>query len=184
MGGIMKRRRFVQTLAVFPAAPALIAQTPLESSVPDVAAEPVPHFFSGAQLAALRRLSDIIVPAIGDTPGALDARTPEFLDFLIGDSPAPRQQLYRTGLDGLNSASRKKYGQAFAELQPAQADEVIAPLREAWTYDPPSDPVAAFLRAAKADILMATTNSREWIAVVSKRNRGAGGVGSYWLPID
>src|SRR2546430_276803 len=128
MGGIMRRRRFVQTLAAFPAAPALVAQTPLESSVPDVAAEPVPHFFSAPQLTALRRLSDIILPAIGDTPGALDARTPEFLDFLIGDSSAPRQQLYRSGLDALNSISRRKYGTSFAELQSAQAEEVIAPL--------------------------------------------------------
>src|SRR4051794_14325030 len=97
----MKRRRFAQALLALPAAPALLGQDApkIEFGVADSGAEAVPHFFSPAQLGALRRLSDLIVPAMGDTPGALDARAPEFLDFLLGESPADRKQLYRAGLD-------------------------------------------------------------------------------------
>jgi len=195
----MQRRRFVKALTVLPAAPAVLAQqtgsgqakAPIadelprldQFSVPDAAAEPVPHFFSSPQLSALRRLSDVILPKIGETPGAHEARAAEFLDFLISQSPDDRKELYRGGLDALNAASAAKFGKPFADLNAAQADEVLSPLRERWTYAEPATTLAAFLRAAKADVLMATSNSREWIAVVSKRNRGASGTALYWHPI-
>src|SRR5689334_12657774 len=98
----MKRRRFIQALAAAPAAPALLAQQaaqqagpPVESpetdivfAIPDDASEPVLRFFNQRQFATLRRLSDVLMP------GASEAQTPEFMDFLIGDSPAERQQIW------------------------------------------------------------------------------------------
>lgn len=183
----MRRRRFAQTILALPAAPALLAQQEMPKvayGVPDDGATPLPHFFSSSQLAALRRLSDLILPAVAETPGALDAKAPEFLDFLIGESPTDRKNLYRSGLDALNASARQKYNKAFAELDATQADAVLAPLHERWTYAEPADALAAFLRAAKADIMAATVNSHEWISVVSQRNRGAAGTGIYWHPIE
>lgn len=182
----MKRRHFTQSLLALPAAPALLGQEvpKIDFSVPDTGAEPLPHFFTPPQLAALRRLSDLILPAINGTPGALEARAPEFLDFLLGQSPADRKALYRNGLDALNATARRKYAKAFADLDATQADAVLAPLHQNWTYDAPADPLAAFLREAKADVLTATVNSREWISVVSQRSRGASGTSIYWHPIE
>ena len=96
-------------MLALPAAPALLAQEmpKIEVGVADAGAETVPHFFSAPQLAALRRLSELLLPAMGETPGALEARAPEFLDFLIGESPAERKQLYRAGLDALNAGARR-----------------------------------------------------------------------------
>ena len=116
----MKRRGFVKALAAAPAVPAVLAQqtTPpaqqtippapapqsppaaveapkLELSIPDDVADMQPRFFTAAQYSALRKLSDLLMPRIGDTPGALDAAAPEFLDFLISESPKDRQELYR-----------------------------------------------------------------------------------------
>ena len=196
----MKRRRFIQALAATPAAPALLAQQthqaqpappPAEASlryaVPDAATEPVLHFFTAQQFAALRKLSDLLMPASStpnSAPGALDAKAPEFLDFLLSQSSADRQQLYRNGLDGLNAQARKRFTKPFADIEASQAEILLAPLREPWTYDAPSDPVAAMLRAAKDDVRRATTDSREWnLASVAGRARGGGG-GLYWLPID
>ncbi|MGZ4836063.1 MAG: gluconate 2-dehydrogenase subunit 3 family protein [Terriglobales bacterium] len=193
----MKRRRFIQALAATPAAPALIAQqpqpvqtaaTPAEASlryaVPDAAAEPVLHFFTAQQFAALRKLSDILNPPVSGAPGALEAKAPEFLDFLLSQSAADRQQLYRIGLDGLNAQARKRFTKSFAEVDAGQADILLAPLRDPWTYDAPADPVAAMLHAAKDDVRRATTNSREWnVAATAGRTRG-GGAGLYWLPLD
>ena len=117
-------------------------------------------------------------------PGALDAKAPEFLDFLLSQSPADRQQLYRIGLDGLNAQARKRFTKAFTDVDASQAAMLLAPLREPWTYDVPVDPVAAMLRVAKDDVRRATTNSREWnLASIAGRTR-AGGGGLYWLPID
>ena len=173
----MRRRRFVQSVSVLSASAAGVAQ-----DLPW--ATPVPHFFSPPQLAALRKLSDMILPAIGETPGALAAGAPEFLDFLIGESPLPRRAFYRSGLDAINTRSIEKFGKAFAAIEPAQAETFLSPLHETWTNDPPTDVFASFLRTVKADVLAATVNSHEWIDVVSQRSRAAGGIGTYWLPAE
>ncbi len=186
----MRRRRFVQSIPLLSSAPALFAQeTPklapaLDVSTPDTVAKGVPHFFSAPQLAALRRLSDIVMPAIASTPGALDAGVPEFLDFLIGASPLSRRTLYRSGLDALNTRAISGFGKAFAALDDAQAATLLGSLHDPWTWKDPGDVFAAFLRGAKTDILTATVNSREWIAVVSQRSRNANGIGTYWLPAE
>lgn len=185
----MKRRRFIQSVPVVSSA--LLAQAPpksempkIEAASPDSVAKPVLHFFSPPQFVALRRLSDIIMPALSDTPGAIDAGAPEFLDFLIGESPRQRQTLYRSGLDSLNTRATAKFGKAFGALDNNQAETLLQPLREHWTYDSPTDTLANFLRIAKADILTATVNSHEWISVVSKRSRAANGIGTYWVPAE
>lgn len=193
----MKRRRFIQTVAAAPAiaipatAPAAqpAAQRPqaeapkLELSPLDAVGETTTRFFSAVQLATLRKLSDILMPAMNGMPGALEAGAPEFLDFLIGASAADRKQLYKNGLDTLQAQAQKKFGKAFADLNEPQAGELLAPLRKAWTYEPPADPFARFLREVKADVRTATINSREYSTAGSAGRRG-GGMGQYWYPID
>jgi len=193
----MKRRRFIQALAATPAAPALLAQQPqpvqpapapaeasLRYTVPDAAAEPVLHFFTAQQFAALRKVSDVLMPAMNGAAGALEAKAPEFLDFLLSQAAGDRQQLYRAGLDGLNAQAKKRFNKTFADVDNVQVETLLAPLREPWTYDAPLDPIAAMLRAAKEDVRRATLNSREWnLAATAGRVRGGAG-GLYWLPID
>jgi hypothetical protein len=188
----MKRRSFVKALAAAPAVPALFAQQPaatdelpnLTMSPAEASTDALPHFFTPSQFAALRKVSVTIMPPADGGPGALEAKTPEFLDFLIGESQADKQQIYKTGLDALNTQANRRYGKAFADLDTTQADELLAPLREPWTYDPPADPIARFLVEAKGDVRTATMNSREYIAFRggSGGRRGFGGV--YWLPLD
>ena len=195
----MKRRDLLKSAVALPAAavlaqepavppkptPRAIEETPrIEASVPDAIADPLPRFFNAEQFAALKRLSDLLMPAIGATPGALQARAPEFLDFLIGQSPQDRQSLYRTGLDKLDAEAKHRYSKMFSDLDAAQADAVLAPLHQPWTYNAPADPLARFLAAAKDDVMTATVNSREWISVVSKRSRRSNGINAYWTPID
>ncbi len=192
----MNRRTILKSLAVAPAAVGLHAQTPakeparivedspkVETSVADSSADPVTHFFTKEQFSALTHLSEIFEPATANMPGARDARAAEFLDFLLSKSPAPRQTLYRTGLDRLNSESAHRYSKPFAALDAAQCDAVLSPLRRPWTYEDPADPLEHFLREAKTDIFQATRNSYEFISVAAKRSRGASGVGEFWYPL-
>jgi hypothetical protein len=116
-------------------------------------------------------------------PGAAEAEAAEFLDFLIGQSPADRQTLYRDGVARLNREARSRYGKPFAELAAADADSILAPLREPWTYRGPGDPFARFLRAAKDDFRSATLNSRQWAMAASGEGRRATGLNTYWFPI-
>jgi hypothetical protein len=180
----MKRRHFVQSIPFLYASPALFAQAiaKLDVTSTDAVGAPVSRFFSTTQLAALRRLSDIIMPSIAGAPGAIEAGAPEFLDFLVGQSPVPVRTLYRTGLESLNTRATAKYSKAFAALDNEQADVLLSPLREAWTWKEPTDPFAVFLRHAKADVLTATMNSREWITASQRGRGGSGGNGTFWLP--
>ncbi|HYP14470.1 MAG TPA: gluconate 2-dehydrogenase subunit 3 family protein [Bryobacteraceae bacterium] len=159
----------------------------IEITLPDAAADPAPRFFAAAQFAALQKLSGMLMPSGGSTPGALEAKAPEFLDFLIGRSPVERQQLYKAGLDALNAQANRRFKKAFPDLEPAQADEVLAPLRAPWTPEPPTDPLARFLQAAKRDVRTATVNSREYSTASvggAGRRGGGGGTGLYWYPLD
>ncbi len=198
----MRRRGFVKALAAIPAAPALFGQQPapappatpvrppsdelpiLTPSTPDTAAEMIPRFFTAEQFSALRRLSDILMPAMNGAAGALDAKAPEFLDFLVGQSPADRQHIYVSGLDALNTQSKKRFGQTFAGLDAAQAESLLVSLRQPWTFGEPADPIANFLRVAKQDVRTATVNSHEYSAANSSGGRRSNGGGLYWLPLD
>src|SRR6266851_1468086 len=143
----MKRRHAIQTIIGVPAAAALAPaiaqeQKPKEetpktaTTTPDAVGEGVVRTFASGQFAALRRLSDIL------SLGALEAEAPEFLDFLIGQSDANRQTLYRNGLDRLNADAQQRYGKPFAQVTPAEAAPILAPLREPWTYHGPTDAFA------------------------------------------
>ena len=157
----------------------------LEITAPDFAAEMAPRFFTAPQFDALRRLSEILMPPSSGAPGALEAHAPEFLDFLVGQSPTERQQTYRAGLDALNAQAKKRFNKSFAELDAPQAEALLASLREPWTPDPPADPLARFLRVAKQDIRSSTMNSPEWNAAgQASGGRRPGGFNQYWLPID
>jgi len=151
----------------------------LEPTVPDGAADAMPRFFSALQFAALQKVSDLIMPAMSGSPGALAAGAAEFLDFLIGDSDADRQRVYRAGLDGLNAEAKKQFSKAFGDLDATQAAGLLAPLKQPWTFEEPAEPVARFLRVAKIDIRTATLNSRE--AGAGRRFQGSG---LYWYPLD
>jgi hypothetical protein len=194
----MKRRQALKSLAGVSAVSALplpafsqqsatgaVNEMPkLDTATADSAAQSVPRFLSADQFTALDRLSQILMPAAGDTPGAKEAGAAEFLDFLISESPPDRQALYRDGLDELNAQARTRYGKLFAELGPADIHALLAPLREPWSYHGPAAPFARFLQDAKQHVMEAAMNSREWSEARAKRSRRAGGLGTYWYPIE
>ena len=174
----MKRRDWLRTAistsALVAAVPCANAQTPppanqdtakLTLATADAVADGSLGFFSAAEYKALEALAKALVPAFNGRPGAIEAGVPRFLDFLLSQSPAGRQSLYRRGL----------------ALYSATADPLAA-LSQPWTFEDPSDPLAQFLRAAKDDMLTATTNSREWAA--TNKSRAGAGTSYYYLPIE
>lgn len=199
----MKRRRFIQALTVAPAVPALVAQQGGRGggrgaggtlSVPkiqavgaDEAAVSVARYFTPAQFGALHKMAEVMVPATGGNIGALDCDAVEFVDFLIANSPADRQTLYRSGLDALNAQAKKKFNRSFGEISSSEADSILKPLlvTVAWAYDAPKDPVNHFVYQAHLDLRTATRNSLEASQASSASGRRVfGNSGFYWNPID
>lgn len=181
-----------------PAAPPAAAQSPsllrgmggfkappVAAVVPDAIASPDLHFFTEPQLAALRRLSGLLMPPLNGYPGALEAQAAEFLDFLVSASLADRQGLYRQGLDHLNAEAKTHFGKPFAALNDQQADKIVRPgLVPYMREHPPEEGFPRFIAIAHDDIRTATMNSEAWsIAAVSSGDR-APGVGLFWRPID
>jgi hypothetical protein len=201
----MRRRKFIQSLAVAPVVPALAQQTAApgppapQSAAPagafrggqavptletltsaDLVAQPAaPTFFSAVQFATLRKLGSLLSPPLAGHPGALETGAPEFLDGLISVSPADRQKLYRDGLDGLNALAKKQFSKAFAELDTAQADAILRPLMTVipWVEDLPKDPERHFIAQAHRDFRTATQNSREWASASASSGRRGRGFG-------
>jgi hypothetical protein len=172
----MKRRQAIQTILSLPALTALPAAAQ-EKAAPTVdehprldltnaeaVADPAHNFFTPEQFQTLQRLCEILVPP------SKDAGVAEFLDFLIAQSPKPRQTMYRRGLDRLGAS-------------PGETAALLAVLREPWTYQGPVDEFAQFLAAVKEDTLRATINSRQWAAASTGR-RGGSGIGTYWYALD
>jgi len=154
---------------------------PMTALVPDAVAQTNRHFFTDRQIATLQRLSEIMLPPIKGYPGALDAGTPEFLDFLIGISPPDRQQMYQSGLDRLDAEARQHFGLSFAALEKDQADQLLRPWLRTWMTDhPPTEPFADFINVAHTDIRTATINSQAW----SEAGHREVNEGLYWFPID
>jgi len=99
-----------------------------------------PTFLTEDEAATLTGALDALLPTT-DTPGALDAGVPQFLDQLAKDFlPEEDQQKFRDGLAAMNADSEAKYGKAFGKLSDAQQTELLT------TYDQ-----AAFGEGEKGD---------------------------------
>ena len=158
---------------------------PIASVVPDAVAETESKFFGEQQMATLRKLCEILMPPLNGYPGATQAGTPEFIDFLIGASPVDRQQMYQGGLDRLNNQAKKQFGLPFEQVNATQADQLLRPLLATWITDhPPTEPFMHFINVAHRDIRTATMNSQAWSVAAIATGERAPGVGLYWSPID
>ncbi len=153
------------------------------TQVADGIAENASKYFTSLQMATLTRLCDLLVPPMGNKPGASTADTPSFLDFLIGSSPTPRQKLYTSGLNWLDTESQKKFKRSFAKLDDREADAIVRPWLRTWMSDhPPGEEHASFVNIAHEDIRTATENSKAWSQASSESSSALGGL--YWFPIE
>lgn len=170
----MQRRSILY--AMLGLAPAAHAWQAGSQAIPTTNAEAVsmglPRFFSATDLELFAELGQTLIPAFDGRPGAKEAEAPEFLDFLLGQSPADIQALYKQGM--VTYKLRRKAGM----------DAALKELSEPWTHAGPKTNYAKFLQAAKIAFHQATVNSRQWAEAMSTRSRGAAGIGSYWLPIE
>lgn len=158
---------------------------PMTPLVPDAVAETNAHFFSDRQSATLQRLCALLMPPLKGYPGAVEAGAPEFLDFLIGVSPADRQEMYRSGLDRLDSEAKQQFSKSFADLDAAQADHLLRPWLRAWINEhPPTDLYELFINIAHTDIRTATVNSQAWSDAAHRAGEPTPNVDLYWYPID
>jgi hypothetical protein len=161
-------------------------KTPVPTTVAgDAIAEADLVFFTPLQMKTLTRLAAVLQPPVGVKPGALDAGTPQFLDFLIGSSSAARKKTYTGGLNWLEAESQRKNKLPFAQLTDEQADALLKPWLRTWMSDhPPTEPHADFVNIAISDIRTATVNSPAWYTAPTAKTEQTTQTGLYWAPIE
>ena len=186
----MKRRDFLQTVVAAPAgavlfestvgavspapveAPQAIPPPPagtsqgavLETVAADQVAALTPRYLNGVQFATLRRLSDLLFPALAPNPGAIDAQTPQFIDNYLAESATDLQRLYRDGLDALNKQSQPRFKRPFAELTTAEADAIVKPLFKVRGPTMSVVDLGPFINRVHQDVRTVTMNSPQWNA--------------------
>ena len=88
------------------------------------------RFFNDHDFQTISQISELIIPA-SDTPGAIEARVPEYIDIVIARD-TDQQLLAADGLRWLDSeAARLAPNKKFVNLQEGQQLSILMPLCEA-----------------------------------------------------
>ena len=88
-----------------------------------------PLYFSSADFAMVSRISDLIIPQT-DTPGAVAAGVPAYIDFIVSRNGA-QQSLVNDGLRWLDEDAARLANCRFMELSEQQQLGILQPLCEA-----------------------------------------------------
>lgn len=99
--------------------PSAAAQAPAKAAAP--------KFFNADQMALIGTISELIIPTDDNSPGALAAEVPAFIDLMISESPAEAKKQWTEGLAAVDKMSQSKSGAAFTK---ATKDQQIALLTE------------------------------------------------------
>lgn len=82
-------------------------------------------FFTPAERATLDAICGTLIPKT-DTPGAIEAGVPGFVDSMMTNWASNRtRRQFRNALAGIDKAATDAHGKAFAALAPAQRTEVL-----------------------------------------------------------
>lgn len=120
----MKRRELIQNLALITGAalsPSVVQATINGVDGRDVIKTPV---FSEKQRAICSVLAELIIPRT-DTPGAIDAGVPHFIELMVSDWYTDTERaIFLEGLETLESHCQQQFGKVF--LTCAEPDQIAA----------------------------------------------------------
>ena len=84
--------------------------------------------FTAAEMDAVEAFVDRLIPSDASGPGAAEARVARYVDRALNGDLAASRPAYRTGLAALDSWSRTRFGNEFADLTDAQQDAILTDL--------------------------------------------------------
>ncbi len=128
----MKRRKAIQLIAISGIAATGEAQHAghtakgagaKKASPPASAKAYKPKAFTAHEFAVITRLADLIIPRDA-TPGALDARVPEYIDLQVSHTPDAQVRL-SGGVLWLDRFSTGEFGKRFLECSADQQKSVL-----------------------------------------------------------
>lgn len=102
-----------------------------------------PSFFNEHEFATVAAVTERIIPT-DETPGALEARVAEFVDFMVAKQP-DLHETYRKGLAWLDSQAKNP----FVKLSGKQQDAILHTLADAKDVAPEMETASRFFRSIR-----------------------------------
>lgn len=96
-----------------------------------------PQFFTEHEWRTVHVLADLVIPRDDRSGSATDARTPEFMDFMLNEGSETRRTGMREGLAWLDGESSRRFGVAFADATDAQQRALLDDI--AWPDRAPAE---------------------------------------------
>ncbi len=112
-----------------------------------------PVFFSRAEYSAVGELAALVIPTDA-TPGAREARVEEWIDFILSQSEAPRQEVYRQGMAFLENLCRGRHAKRFEQLSKGEQAEILRSISDDVPETEENRAGVAFFRALKHDTIV------------------------------
>lgn len=131
----MNRREFLQCAAILvsgvSASQIGLSMSPAQqrfiAARPNYIAASV-NYFTEEQRRAVAAISEIIIP-VTDTPGAIDAGVPRFIELMVSDwFNEGERNIFDEGLQALMRNSKQRYGASFDALPPGRKLRLLAKL--------------------------------------------------------
>ncbi|MCS7019992.1 MAG: gluconate 2-dehydrogenase subunit 3 family protein [Cytophagales bacterium] len=86
------------------------------------------------QMRLVAEVAETIIPRT-KTPGAKDAKVPQFISDVVSDCyNADEQKIFTDGLKSIQQNSRKRFGKNFELLSAAQRTEILKGLEAQWHF--------------------------------------------------
>jgi hypothetical protein len=121
-----------------------------------------PQFFKPEEFKAVEILTEMIIPT-DEKPGAREARVANYIDFIAFSAAEFRpelQQEWISGLQVLDDASHKKYGEPFNDLSSGQREELLTEMSLPERNPQASHPGYNFYRLVKETTVEGFYSSR------------------------
>jgi glucoside 3-dehydrogenase (cytochrome c) hitch-hiker subunit len=110
------------------------------------------RFFTMEELALVDELSEIIIPADSQSPGARAAKVAAYIDARLAEAwDATEKTTWREGLKAVEQVSRELSGKPFLQSSPDEQLAVVA--RLARNEAKPEKPEEVFFRQLKARVV-------------------------------
>ncbi|MDQ2901817.1 MAG: gluconate 2-dehydrogenase subunit 3 family protein [Acidobacteriota bacterium] len=118
-----------------------------------------PKFFTAPEVATVSRISELIIPTT-DTPGAIDAGVPQYIDLVVSANPE-HQKRCREGIAWIDRHANQKFGKPFVQISEAQQIDLLTPLSEASDRAPETSAPAPPARKSAAKNVQAGVEANQ-----------------------
>jgi hypothetical protein len=106
-----------------------------------------PRFFSDQEYRAIDALTDIIIPADDQSPGAHAAGVRFYIDAVLHHADPETRRSWHSGLAAVDESARTQFGKAFTECSSHEKEQLVAVM--AREEKAPSTELENFFRLLK-----------------------------------